>query len=191
MKTIRIGVGVGVLLYALILTVVAWRGCRNDARRPGGLVEQVTDSSGYWRDQYNREHATRLEVQADRDVVKALYPGLLDSIARLLKVRPKQIKSVAGAVGVVHDTITVPAWYRDSVGGDSTRCFAYVDNWTLVTGCVDTAGMVQLEYTIDVPVTVTTYWRRRWWLGRKRYYVDGVSNNPKVKLEGLNKITVN
>lgn len=41
MKTIRIGVSVGVLLYALILTVVAWRGCRNDARRPGGLVEQA------------------------------------------------------------------------------------------------------------------------------------------------------
>jgi hypothetical protein len=190
MRSIRIGVGLGVLLWAVIVTVVAWRGCRKDVTRHSGVLAQVQDSGRYWRDAYNREHATRLVVEADRDVVRALYPGMLDSMARLLKVKPRRIETVTGANAKVHDTITAPMWYKDSVGREGERCFAYGDEWTTVTGCVDTTGKVALEYSIDVPVTVVTYWKRRWLLGRKRRYVDATSNNPNVKLEGLSKVLV-
>jgi hypothetical protein len=177
------GLAAGVLMYAFKSCV--------DKRDAKQTAIQLTDSSVYWRDMYNREHVTRKIVQADRDLVRQLYPKLLDSVARLLKVRPRQVKSVAGVVATVHDTIYTPFPVHDTLlAQQGDICFSYRDDWMGVQGCADSSGYVQLIYSVDVPVSLATYYRRRWFLGRKRWYVDGSSDNPNVRLSGLSKIQI-
>lgn len=152
---------------------------------------QLTDSSVYWRDMYSREHTVRKVVQADRDLVRQLYPKLLDSVARVLRVRPRQVKSVAGVIASVRDTILFPFPIHDTLTAQQGDvCFSYRDDWMGVQGCADSSGYVQLIYSVDVPVSLATYYRRKWFLGRKRWYVDGSSDNPNVRLSGLSKIEI-
>lgn len=169
-----------------------FRGC-NAKREVRRTITSWQDSATYWRDQYGREHVRRSIVQAERDMVRALYPTLLDSMARLLKVRPKQIRTIAGVSGKATDTVKVPTYipYADTTAGSElNRCFTYRDDYTALQGCVDTGGEATMIYSIEVPVTLTTFYKRRWFLGRKRWYVDGSSANPAVSLTGLQGLEI-
>lgn len=66
------------------------------------------------------------------------------------------------------DTVTVPA-------------FNYHDQWMDIRGVVQD-GKVDLKIQNQDSLQVVTYWKRSWFLGKKKYFTEIKSSNPSTKL---------
>lgn len=190
-----------IVIGALVLS--GWlayvRSC-NDAKRFGQTKEMVragADSVRYWRDLWNAEHATRQVIEGDRETLHLVYGRKMDSLSKRLHLKQKQLQDMTEvlvrAQGQVV-TVPVPDERRDTVNGVEYvyrgHSFVWQDGYMKMDGYVDSA-IAKVNYSIDVEVNVTKYWKRRWFLGRKRRYIDAYCDNPNVKIIGLTAIKVN
>jgi hypothetical protein len=189
----------GILTVVLLVWVIGvWKSCNDgqDVKQVNSLQQIGGDSVRYWRDLYGQEHATTRVQQGELEVLKVLHRGAIDSVCRQLKIKERQLmdmqRVLAKASGrVVTDVRLVPI---DTDGGDTTivgyeRFFEYRDSWMSLDGYVNDDSAV-VDYTVVVPIEVSTYWKRRWWLGKKRIFINGTSKNPNVSIVGLEGLRV-
>lgn len=186
-------------VFLAALAIFAYKGCKkNEFRKQATQVASVQyDSVKHWHDLWNTEHATKELIQGEKKVLDLFYKHRIDSLAKRLHLRDKQIQDMTEVLMraegsyttdveyiTVHDTIPglAPDW--------SGMNFEWHDKYLKTTGFVDSSKAV-VFYSIDVPVHITTYWKRKWFLGKKRYYIDGFSPNPNVKILGLTGIKIN
>ena len=162
------------------------------------------DSVTYFRDRYNQEHAQRELIQGNAQQVETFYKQKEDSLAKVLKIALKQIMGMYAAQSMVSGTFTAPVDLIPSfdasdggLGGSPfvtgvsyTRHFTFSDSFLKEEGWVDSAS-ARINYQIMVPVEITPYWKRKWLLGKKKYFVDGHSSNPNVHITGLTGISIN
>ena len=157
------------------------------------ITSHENDSARYYRDLWGAEHVSRLLAEGDRRVIAALYKGRMDSVCRRLGLKEKQLQDMASVVArdsggfvapVRRDSLMVHDTLRDGLS------FHWADDYINVGGFVDT-GSAYVTYNIVVPISISTYWKRRWLLGRKRYFIDGYSDNPYVHLSGISGIKIN
>lgn len=183
-----------VIIVALICTGLVLKSCRD---KPLKQVQQIathqSDSTRYYRDLWGAEHANRLLVEGDRKVIQALYQSRIDSVCRRLGLREKQIQDMASVIATDAGSFTAPVQPDTMTIHDTLReglAFKWNDDYLHMAGFVDSSS-AYVSYDIEIPINLTTYWKRRWLLGRKRYYIDGYSNNPRVHLAGLSGIKIN
>ena len=69
------------------------------------------------------------------------------------------------------------------------RAFKYADRYTVLRGFV-TKDSVIVNYKTEVPLDLVVYWKRKWFLGRKKYFAEAASENKNVKITGLESIQV-
>ena len=169
----------------------------------GEIKGHMNDTAVHYRDMYNREHAEKLLIQGNAAQIELFYKQREDSLAKVLKIARRQIQGMYGARTVVSGSFTtavdeIPTFKVDEAGNGgspvvtditSIRHFEYQDSFLMEEGWVsDSSAMV--NYRVLVPVTITSYWKRSWWLGRKKYYVDGYSDNPNVRISGLEGVQI-
>lgn len=189
---------------------------RKTVNEMGAIKDHMNDTVTHYRDMYNQEHAQRELIQGNAEEIKIFYKKHEDSICKLLHLRNAQLKDMTEVVSHVSGTFSTKtqmvgeqdgpgegAQDDDLVQGmngkipdDSTGAnwkgfvFTYKDDFISEQGFVDSMRTV-VYYDIYVPVGITSYWKRKWLLGKKRYFIDGYSANPNVHITGLEGISIN
>ncbi len=60
------------------------------------MKKVVADSTGYWRDKYDTEHAEKYMLEGDLQELKTVYGEMIAQKANELKIKEKDIKSLVG-----------------------------------------------------------------------------------------------
>lgn len=176
------------LIIAAFLAAFFIRGAiahRQQLKAIAQSVEGYDSKISYWKDSYNVEHAKNIAVQADEESISTLYVHKMDSLSERLRIARKNIEAfqnvTAQATGgytakVIHDTLQLTFHHTDSfftekvvIRGDSAR----------------------VDWSISMPINLTQYWRRSWFLGRKTHYIDGYSDMPNVHITNLKSVRIN
>lgn len=162
-------------------------------------LPHTEDSSRYYKDLYGSEHAQNLQIIGNRKDLELFYNKRIDSLCKRIGIKQKQLKDMARVMAQVHGHFTaplIPAAIHDTIPfpGDPAPWegsrFEWQDSFLTVNGYVNDTE-VRAFYSMEMPVSITTYWKRRWFLGKKRYYIDGFSPNNNVHLTGLSGVKIN
>jgi hypothetical protein len=143
---------------------------------------QRTDSIRHYKDAAGREHVQRVLAEAGSKAIGTVYRREIDSIKAALNIKEKQLQAftLAATVNQGYVPLKVDTVYIDSA---ATYNFAYNDRWLDVSGSVGKNSF--LKYKMTGSLVFTTYWKRKWLLGRKTTYIDAYSHNPHVRVTGL------
>lgn len=191
MKDLLKYLAIVLIAAAAICAFFGMRGCKENAallKEHESILKMQSDTIRYYRDHAGREHAMRMTAEASLSTLKAHYGRAIDSITRAIGVKPKQVDRITtvgtqaeGKVTVRVDTVIV---------GDSSTQYhlQYADRWLYLDGVFD--GDLHLNYLFEDSIVLSEYWRRKWLLGRKQYYIDGYSLNPNVHITGLSSVRV-
>jgi hypothetical protein len=179
------------LFVAAIFATVAYD-LKTKLNRFHDAVSASSDSVRYWRDRTGQEHASKKLAQADYEQLIDLYRHDIDSVSARLSIRPKQITGIGEAS--TNDSgrfisVLTPVYIHDTVEKSAPRkayVFSHSDRWLTIRGEIDTD--VSINYLVRDSITITTYWKRKWFGGKKEYYIDGYSANPNCSVYGLTGI---
>jgi hypothetical protein len=143
---------------------------------------QRTDSLKHYKDAAGREYAQRILAEAGGKAIGIVYRREIDSIKAALSIKEKQLQSFTFAATVNQGYVLLRV---DTVFVDSATAyrFAYNDRWLDISGTVGKNSY--LNYKMTDSLVFTTYWKRKWLLGRKTNYIDAYSYNPNVRITGL------
>jgi hypothetical protein len=149
-------------------------------------VTHTTDANGI-------DHAEKTLIQGDAAAVKIFYKKQMDSLCDVLKIRDNQVSGMYTSLSNVSGTFTTSVDHvglNTPDGPGEVRHFVYADSFLEEEGWVDSAR-ADVSYTMRVPVHITTFWTRRWFLGKKHYFVDGYCDNPNAVITGLTAVQIN
>lgn len=124
-----------------------------------------------WKDKDSLNHS-KAESAVTSD------PNILIELQKLrgeisgLKFNLKNLTSYnqVGAETTIHKTFIL----KDSV-------FRYTSKYDTIDGKLK-GNTLTLNQKIEVPLTITGYWTRRWFLGKKTNYVEIISLNPETQI---------
>lgn len=124
------------------------------------------------------EHAVVREYKADSGIEK---PSLfLDSILNVLAIKEKQLTEATKVNAKLKAEHLKLEQYPDSMYG-------YHDKWlNLVYDSKN--NNVDLSYSLSL--NTTKYWKRKWFLAPKQYYIDVFSDDARVNIESMKRFTV-
>lgn len=150
------------------------------------VIEKQIDMEGVkvWMDKYNNEHLA-LESIKVKDVVMQLYA---DSLAHLLNITAKQVQAISNIKTSMEfkNKLKVDTVYIDSTHQYQT--FVWNDKWISIKGDIGNTDSILITGTDTL--TKVDYWKRKWLLGAKHYYVDISNENPYIKLTGLKSVEI-
>lgn len=158
--------------YALIIilgliSLVVFRGCQQSKLEKELLAYQERldnqwDSTKHYKDKFNEEHAVAERVTVEKYVLQ----NELKWISQELKIKPKQVKGTTRIVTNIDTFFKMDTFYQDP----------YVK-------------IVKIKDTLRLKLTdtlqVVDYWKKKWFLGSKKYYVDIKNSNPYVKTTSI------
>lgn len=183
------------IVATVLATIFAIKQC-NEKRTYFGNLNKAKQETCHWYDKYKREHAQVEQTQGSYEVARLLYAHQLDSMAALLKVKPKQIVRIDYIDHEVHDTVEFETrvdnqWLWNDLGCDTmVQHFNYADSFALITGTVY-KNKTKLVYDIQDSLYATTYTKSSGFLGlNKTTYYDVYSNNPKARAKGNKSLQI-
>lgn len=191
MRKAIVNIVIGLAIAALVLGFLQWRGCVNLKKGKDAVLNvktQVNDSTTHYKDFANREHAQRMQVQAELAVADAFYGEIIDSLVKANKIKPKQLETFATVGTVSAGTVEAKV---DTIHVDSGKAvrLRYADEWVKITG-IASKGKATIDYWIKDSLAVTSYWKRKGFWGRKVTYIDAYSLNPKVSISGMQGVKI-
>lgn len=163
-----------IIALCLVILFLGWKGCATE-RAKKDLVSQYESllnnnlvSTQHWKDAYNKEHATNNTYILDQDIMESQIRDMADR----LNIKPKQIKGET-----VYVTNTILSKKVDTV---------YKDGWVEIRkGKNDT-----IFITMNDTLIQTNYWKRKWLLAPKKYFVDIQNVNPYTHIQGIKSLEV-
>ena len=197
MKNILTQIGLAVLITALL--AVCYEGCQHlrkenkDLHTVGRQLQY--DSVRHYRDLYGKERAVTSLQQGSIATLKAFHGRELDSVLTKLRLREKQLSSMSTVLAQAQGRIVTNTEYvHDTIPGTDIafngQYFTYDDSCLALAGYVDSNRAI-IDYSFSIKLDVATYWRRKWFLGRKRYYIDAGSPQSNIHITGLSGYKVN
>ncbi len=165
-------------------------------------IEKLRDKPvDHWFDINGHAHSTQEEAQVSSVAARIAMKNDFDAQAKLLKIKARNITGING-IGIV-DTGRILAHYVDSFsrltkvihlpGGKTDtveRHFEYVGDHIFVEGLVG-KKFVQIDYEHDDSLTLVSYTKKKWFLGKPRTYVDAKLEDPKSYVRGMKGIRIN
>ena len=130
----------------------------------------TTDSAKKFKDLYGITHNILEATTINSRVAAQLKDSTIADQARRLKIKPNQITShlsfnasKEGYVKINVDSL-VKAIKKDKLPGDTTHDYAYI------------------PYREDIDLKINQYWKRKWFAGNKKKYIDiySLDNNVEV-----------
>ena len=149
------------------------------------------DDAGAWR---HRSEVVRLENQSSmynaiktdskiNELVKSV-DGIKNNMRNLKSVTVTGTHTIIEKHIPIHDTIFIK-------GVDTTlgKKFYYQDKYTTIKGVIVQDTLYPKIENRDT-IFSAVYWKRKWFLGRKRYTQDLRSSNPDTKIEYSKNISI-
>jgi hypothetical protein len=121
------------------------------------------DSTWFYKDLYGKEHARSENLKLQRIFLEKD----INYLSEELSVKRKQIEGFKKFSGKGEISIKVDSIYRD--------------NYITIEKRTNDTLYVQFKDTFQI----VDYWKRTWFLGKKKYYVDVKNSNPYFKIESV------
>lgn len=183
------------IILAFTVVVVCFRFCTNTSPQITQQSKDVSDKKidlsqvEIWKDKYNNEHYKLERLQVDEAVLQTHS----DSLAKLLKIKSKQIQSYSFIKsGILIDKPLTTQTFIDTVYVNDQQqivkynAFYYQDKWIDIQGKVGNKNQIRISGSDTL--TKVDYWKRKWFLGKKHYYSDFSNTNPYIKIQGLKQV---
>lgn len=127
-----------------------------------------------WKDKYNNEHNTVVQLQLD----KKQFRREADSIAELLKVKPKNISSITSVTTKGEVIIKEKLTYIDSL---KSFGFSKKDNYLALKGLVNRENdSVNIQINTYDTLTIVPYKKTKFF--KETFAVDVTNKNPYNKI---------
>jgi hypothetical protein len=117
--------------------------------------------------------------------------GIIDTTSMALDIRTKQLKEIM----VIKSTLEANnIKLRKQL--DSTRHIFYtysgngLDIKFTPPNPLDTNSIATADFTANIDVKASQYWKRSWFLGAKKSYLSVTSNNPFYKINGADFVEI-
>ena len=183
-KFIVIGV-----IVALIFC--AWLGVQHVLRNEATLagltrgLKLANDTATKYKDLYSSEHARIQVLKLNHDAAELLMKGTIDSQAKRLQVKPKQITEHSD-VGVSKNGYI--EFTMDEL--DSIIAKYKVEQNSKLPGVKYRNKMVYIPYADSIDLKLNKFWKRSWFLGNKKWYVDVYSEDTAVKVYKFKNVAI-
>lgn len=187
-----------------MICIVAWAMYERTQRAvaEGKLLYQETkfDAAAEvvktYTDELKQNHTV---VKADEHVLTqkdvrsetAISRPLLDTISMAINVMRKQVEQYT-KISMSAESRALKAERR----ADSLQRVTYTfqDKWLSLAyrpaDPADTTDAGEFDFKYNADLSVTQYWKRKWLLGAKMSYIDIYSNDPRVSIRNLKRLTV-
>lgn len=182
------------IIAAVVAFAIIFKKCNNNAKTVN-TVRQIaridTTEVRRYKDLYGVEHArNELIIATNRDM-QLMYGSQIDSLTKQLRIRARQLQSMAiiqyrDTGSIITNTVVV----HDTLTGKYVYSFNYSDSTVSVWGEVDSAS-AHVQYQVYAQLNIATFWKRRWFLGRKKYYIDATSPNENIHITNLKGYKIN
>lgn len=159
-------------------------------------VIEYIDTGFAWRDKSKYWHRQVEEISLSKQASDILFSKYKDSIAKILKIKSKQINSLLSLNEELKGTFIVPIKHdtliqqvngkEESIFGDS---FHYNDSTLLMNGFIAEKN-VSVEYSVSINLQATSFWKKKWFLGKKKTRFDVTCNNPNINISKLQEIKI-
>lgn len=73
---------------------------------------------------------------------------------------------------------------------ERSKIISYKDQYTFLKAKIGEKNNHTFQYQIKIPLQIVAYWSRRWFLGRKSWKVEAVSENKNVSISKLDAIVI-
>lgn len=168
------------------------------AKSNAGLLSQNKE----FRDNNGNLHTQVTQLQVDRAAYMSTHEVQVDSMAKLLDIRAKNIEELVTVIQKYQgefvskiDTNSRIAYVklpgRDSLVRDTVYYYTvkYKDRWLDFKGILDT-GRFSANYTLTDSLTLVTFIRKQGFLGlgRAKTFVDISGTNPNLTFSNLSSV---
>ena len=173
----------------VLVCVFLLRDCKGKAKVAKSLknLEETRSNVKTWKDKYNREHS-RAESATIRGNKTSQYIQELRGLRGDFTELKKNLKNLQSSTSTSTRTITnFRTVVRDSFliheNFDTIpiSIFRYEDDWTLCKGQYD-GDTVYVECNNIDSLHIVGYYKRSWFLGKKRYFTEVISKNPNTSI---------
>lgn len=163
-----------IIIVALaVIIFFSVKGCLDAKKSISSMAHNyaiMQDSAKHWKDKFGQEHATKEVVSGQTKEIRTYYGAQIDSMAELLKIKPKQVKSI----------VYVPI--KASFDLDSLRdALARIDTLR-TTDTLHTVDTIHGKMDVNALMSLTRYSKGTGFLGlKKRNFMDVHFDNPVFK----------
>lgn len=188
------------IIIALICMVVSMQKCKAEQKLKSDMdaVNKFQDSSytseiKKWKDAYQKEHTRAENLTVDKVAMQIVS----DSVARLLKIKPKQVTAISltgtELAITVKPKVDTTGWLKivcpegDTITIARTLDLDWSNTWMSITGHISDTGSI-ITITGKDTIKRTDYWDRKHWYSKKTWYSDFNISNPNINVTGYKGI---
>lgn len=146
-------------------------------------------------DKNGLQHVT---IEAAKNIVPynqidkvAISQGIMDTTALALGIQKKQIENLLAINSTLKAENLKAKEILLSTGG---RAYQYKDKFINLTYTpsltLDSLDKGKFDFTYNADLNITQYWKRKWFLGAKKSYIDIYSNDARTTVNGVKQLTV-
>jgi hypothetical protein len=181
------------IIALVIIALLSIKSCNEfkskaiNAEKAKHFTDSLSDSKvKYWQDENKQLHATVDNLFVDHFALQFE----MDSVAELLKIKPKQIIAYSKTGSVIKLDVktivdTVEKYIilgKDTIETKQEYFLNWKDQWMQVNGVLDGIND-SLHIRGTDTLTRVDYWKRKWFLGAKTYYTDITNSNPYIEVK--------
>jgi len=131
-----------------------------------------------------KHQVIRENIYASPEAAFAVDTGYVDSIAMALNIANSQITSLLRANANLEGKLQASAVTMDSL---NKRVYTFNGDFLKA---VLTERDSMLNYKYNAELNIVNYWKRKWVLGQKEYFIDLSARDPNMRINGLSQFTV-
>lgn len=121
----------------------------------------------------------------------AISKGIMDTTALAIGIQKKQIESLLQ----INATLRAENLKASQViAANGARSYVYKDKFVNLKYTppvtIDSLDAGKFDFTYNADLNITQYWKRKWFLGAKKSYIDIYSNDSRTTVNGVKQLTV-
>lgn len=202
MKQALIGAG---LMAILAIAIILWilRGHSFAIQGLESIINSDRDSIAFHRNKAGEMVASVQQTQVSLQQYKDSHPKDLAQIEQEFGIRAAKIESIVRASFKVHNSGTSAVRHifepdtTTIANGDSVErsSFDISDDYLLLHGVTKTDPdkpwlTVDWDYQYSDTISFVAYTKKKWFLGKKTYWVDSKLENPKATVVSLKSVQI-
>lgn len=152
------------------------------------IIARDVDKNGL---QHVTIEATKNIIPFD-DVNKvAISKGIMDTTALAIGIQKKQIETLLQ----INATLRAENLRATQmIASNGIKSYIYKDRFVNLkytpSQTKDSLDAGQFDFTYNADLNITQYWKRKWFLGSKKSYIDIYSNDSRTTVNGVKQLTV-
>lgn len=115
--------------------------------------------------------------------------GLVDTVAMALNIKSKQVEELTRIISSLNVRDAKAHYVIDSL---KRKTIQYKDDYVKIVYTPDTLDTIagKFDFRYDADLRITQYYKRNWFLGAKKSYIDIWSYDNRVKINGVDRFKV-